>query len=33
VSDPDSLGFLDRVNATLELTFTIATGTGAAVFP
>ena len=33
VSDPDRLGFLDRINATLEITFTIATGTGAPVFP
>jgi len=33
VSDPDHLGFLDRVNATIVLTYTIATGTGAPVFP
>jgi hypothetical protein len=33
LTDPDSLGFLDRVNASLVLTFTIATGTGTPVFP
>jgi hypothetical protein len=33
VSDPDRLGFLDRINATLVLSYTLATGTGAPVFP
>jgi hypothetical protein len=33
VSDPDHLGFLDRINATLVITYTIATGTGSPVFP
>src|SRR5512137_2857538 len=33
VSDPDRLGFLDRINATLEISYTFATGTGTPAFP
>lgn len=33
VSDPDRLGFLDRIDATLVITWTVATGTGGAAFP